>query len=138
MSHPWVGKLPLQLQKKLKEGLSHSLTQAICDKGIKAYSVIAHLILQIAILILKMLSDAAQGMGKVYHSIRDSVKLVIKSVFSTLNIVQKSVRKSAFYALYYFLLFSMITFILFVWGMHSLGDYMNSLISRFSFKNKWS
>lgn len=131
MSHPWMGKLPLRLQDWLKKCLSHPVIRAICERGVKAYSFLAHSFLQSAIYGLQTLSKGWQIFSKASHSMGAFVKVSAQKVLDFLPIGQRFFRRSLLYALYYFLLFVTIGFILFMWSLRSLGDLMSSLTSVF-------
>src|SRR5262249_1972940 len=48
LSHPWMGKLPAHFQEWLKKWLSHPLIRAICDTGVKCYTLFANALVQVA------------------------------------------------------------------------------------------
>lgn len=133
LSHPRIAKLPLFWQKWLKKVLAHPFTRTVCDGFIKGYAFVAKCLLQIAKGCLHLISYGATFVLRTGNFIRKTLHIFFENLLSVLNIGQRMVRKGFFYLIYYFLLFAMISFILFIWGLRCLGNCMNEVKSRFSF-----
>jgi hypothetical protein len=83
-----------------------------------------------------MVGDGSALIIKGCNLVQSTITIAGQSVLSVLKVGQKTLRKSAFYALFYFLLFLTIAFILMIWGMRLLGNYTSSLFLNFSLKRR--
>jgi hypothetical protein len=135
MSHPWMGKLPLRLQELLKKLLAHTIVRAICDKGVKIYSLIARLILRAVSYGLKGIAQGTTLIMRVGNWARAIINTAFQKTLAISQIGQRICLKSLLYSIYYSLLFTAITLILAVWGLRLLGEYMNSFTSKLHFKS---
>lgn len=138
LSHPWMGKFPLFLQKWLRKILSHPYPQAICHKGVKLYVFFAKCFLQATSLCLQIFSQGVNFIIKTSDLLRTILITSAQNIFAVLKVGQKILRKCMLYVLYYFLLFVVISSILFIWSLHYLRNHMNSLTALFSLKNRFA
>lgn len=136
ISHPWMAKLPSHFQYWLKMCLSHPITRAVCDGIVKTYAFSARMLLQTAILGLQMLSQGAAWSLKSCNLLRRFVKIAGQNIAQALNMGHRACRKGALYALYYYLLLTVMILILCVWGLRYLRHCMRSLTLKFSLKDQ--
>lgn len=128
----YSGKLPSFWQEWFKKVLTHSFTRGLCDKLIQCYAFFAKCLLQIAKVCMQMAAYGATFFIKAGNSVRRAFNLCIQYLFSFLNICLNNLLKGLLYFVYYTLLFSMISFILFIWGLRYLSNRMSALTARFS------
>lgn len=132
-SHHWVDKFPTFFQKFLKKWLLHPFTRTSLQLGLKFSSLFAKTLLTIAKFSLELFSHIGTFLKKAGHWIRHLIKGCFKSVSDILKIVLRVIQKSAFYLLYYSLLFSTMMIILFTWALRLLGECTKDFIAKFSF-----
>ena len=135
-SHPWMSRLPLRLQHWLKRFLALAVVRAVCDAGIKVYVFVMHSLLQGATYSLEAFSKAIQMTIRGFDRMRECVKKSSQFILNALQIVQRTIRTFILRALYYSLLFAMMSLIIFMWGIRSLGDLMSALTMQLSFKKE--
>lgn len=128
ISHPLMGKLPAFLQKWIKRCLSSLAAQKICAGAIKGYSFFIHG-LQITTQGFRMAGWGCAAIVKTGSWIAASLKAIGKEAHRLFAIFVDSMGAVLKFALYYFLLFWTIAFILFVWGVRFLSRYMQSFAS---------
>lgn len=136
LSHPWMRKLPDHFQVWLKKCLSHPVVRAICDTGVKCYTLSVNALLEGAKFALRIVGQGSALVIKYCNLVRSTIKIASQSVISVLKVVQRTLSKSAFYVLFYFLLFLTIALILLIWSVRLLGNYTSSLFSHFSMKKQ--
>jgi hypothetical protein len=124
LSHVWIKKLPLHLQKLVKKLLSHPFIRLICEGGIKVYSFLGRSLLWSLSQPLKVLSFGMRIISKTGEFFRNYMTMGWQKILHVLSICYKTCRKYALYTLYYFLLSTMIASILCVWGIRYLADSM--------------
>jgi hypothetical protein len=132
LSHLWINKLPLRLQQRLKMWLSHPLFRKMSHIAVESYSFLARILLGTATQILILVSKGTEFIFKVGSISRAYLARITHQLLQVVNIGHRMLLKTAFYALYYFLLVTMICAILAMWGIRYLADLMGSLSSNFS------
>lgn len=136
LSHPGMGKLPIHFQEWLKKWLSHSLIRAICDMGVKCYTLSANALVQVAKYGLQAIAQGSDFIIKGCNLFRSTIKMMVHTVQGVLKVCLRVFHKSVIYALYYFLLFLTIALILFIWSLRSLGNYTGYLFAFFPLKKR--
>ena len=135
MIHPWLKSLPLYLQQMIKKWLSSPLIHRLCERGVKAYSWVARAFLQVIIYGLQIQAQGVSYFIKSCNLFYFAVKMIGQKSLTLLKMGQSFLLKGSLYVLYHFLISVTMIFILFIWGMHALGECMSVLASRFPFRN---
>ncbi len=134
LSHTWMGKLPANLQNKLKKWLSHHFTRAAGEKFIKFYSIFAHGFWQFFKYFLNLAALGMKVVLKLFNSLQNYVKIGNQKALAILGVTHQIYQKIVRYTLYYSLLGIIMTSIIVLWGIKYLSNLMNTLTPKLSFR----
>ena len=134
-SHPVMNYLPEWMQRWLKKLLSHRIAQRLYEQGIKVYSFILSALLKASAVLMKGIFTGSGSVLKAWSWFLPYAKNGSQISLHVLSLGWRISRKFFRHGIYYFLLFSTMGGILFIWGLGALGDLMMSLKTKFSFKS---
>lgn len=137
LSNPWFHRLPLYWQQWMKKLLLHPMVFAMGKIGIKLYTLLAGFILHVAKWGMHSITRGIAQILKACNWLRTSVRMTRQKIAKFLRLGIKAIRTAALYVLYYFLLSTMMSAILVLWGIQSLRDLTFSITRNLSliFKN---
>lgn len=120
--HLWISRLPSQWQSFLKRIFNHPLTQKLFKQMKDAYCFVALPILQFCQFLLIAAGKGASQVSTNYGKLKD---FIIQMGFNLHEYMQMALIKSqrfAFLGLYYFLLGTIMSGVLFSWAINSAGE----------------
>lgn len=118
--------LPAKLKALLLKLISYPPIKAICQLGISSYSFVARGCLSAISLLLKGIGKGVRFISNGLNQIKSHFLTITQKITHSIGIFSKIVRNTAFYALYYGILYTMMTGIIVVWGIRSLSHLMGS------------
>ncbi len=134
-SHPLMNYLPEWIRRWLKKLLSHRIAQRLYEQGIKVYSFVLTALLKASSVFMKRVFTGSGLIHKTWSRFLPYVRKGRQIGLHVLNLGWRMSHKFFRQGIYYFLLFSTMGGILFIWGLGLLGELMKGLKTRFSFKN---